>query len=129
MIIDSSAVIAIQHNEADAPVFAHVIAEAASCRVSCVDFIGSAAIVDACRDAIASLRFDDFMKTAGIAAKPITESQARIASETYPDFEGGGRPARLKLGYWFAHALAKAMGKPLLYISNDFSQIDVASGL
>jgi len=130
MIIDSSAVIAILRNEADAPVFAQAIAEAASRRVSAVSFVESAAVIDASRDPIASRRFDDFMKTAGIAVEPLTESQARIAREAYRDFgKGSGHPARLNLGDCFAYALAKAMGEPLLYKGDDFSHTDVASGL
>jgi ribonuclease VapC len=130
MIIDSSAVIAILRNEADAPIFAQAIAEAASRRVSAVSFVESAAVIDASRDPIASRRFDDFMKAAGIAVEPVSESQARIAREAYRDFgKGSGHPARLNFGDCFAYALAKAMGEPLLYKGDDFSHTDIASGL
>lgn len=128
MIIDSSAVIAILRNEPDAPVFA--IAEAVSRRLSAVSFVESAAVIDASRDPIASRRFDDFMKAAGIAVEPVSESQARIAREAYRDFgKGSGHPARLNFGDCFAYALAKAMGEPLLYKGDDFSHTDIASGL
>ena len=130
MIINSSAVIAILRNEADAPIFAQAIAEAASRRVSAVSFVESAAVIDASRDPIASRRFDDFMKAAGIAVEPVSESQARIAREAYRDFgKGSGHPARLNFGDCFAYALAKAMGEPLLYKGDDFSHTDIASGL
>jgi ribonuclease VapC len=130
MIIDSSAIIAILRAEPDAPAFAHAIAAATERRLSAVNFVESAAIIDASRDPIASRRFDDFMQEAGIAVEPVTESQARIAREAYRDFgKGSGHPAKLNFGDCFAYALAKALREPLLYKGEDFSRTDVVSGL
>jgi ribonuclease VapC len=130
MIVDSSAVIAILRAEPDAAAFAQAIAAAAERRMSAVNFVESAALIDASRDPIASRRFDDFMQEAGIAVEAVTEAQARIAREAYRDFgKGSGHPARLNFGDCFAYALAKAMREPLLYKGEDFARTDIASGL
>jgi ribonuclease VapC len=130
MIVDSSAVIAILRAEPDAAAFAQAIAAAAERRMSAVNFVESAVLIDASRDPIASRRFDDFMQEAGIAVEAVTEAQARIAREAYRDFgKGSGHPAGLNFGDCFAYALAKAMREPLLYKGEDFARTDIASGL
>lgn len=130
MIIDSSALIAVLRDEPDALGYARAIAAATERRLSAVNFVESAAVIDASRDPIASRRFDDFMREAGISIEPVTENQARIAREAYRDFgKGSGHPARLNLGDCFAYALAKTLREPLLYKGEDFSRTDITSGL
>jgi ribonuclease VapC len=130
MIVDSSAVIAILRDEPDAAVFARAIADAAERRLSAVNFVETAVVIDASRDPIASRRFDDFISVAGIAVETVTQAQARIAREAYRDFgKGSGHPARLNFGDCFAYALAKSLREPLLYKGDDFSRTDIASAL
>ena len=89
MIIDTSAVIAILRSEPEAVSYARVIANAAARRVSAVNFVKSAVVIDASRDPIATRRFDDFIAAANIPIEPVTEVQARIAREAYRDFGRG----------------------------------------
>lgn len=130
MIIDSSALIAILRDEPDALAYARAIAAATERRLSAVNFVESAALIDASRDPIASRRFDDFMREADLSIEPVTENQARIAREAYRDFgKGSGHPAKLNFGDCFAYALAKSLREPLLYKGKDFSRTDIASDL
>ena len=78
------------------------------------------------RDPIASRRFDELVKEAGLVIEPVTEAQARIARDAYRDFgRRSGHPAQLNFGDCFAYALAKVMGEPLLFKGDDFSHTDV----
>lgn len=130
MILDSSALIAILRNEAEAPVFAQAIAMASHCRISAANFLEAAIIIDGSRDPVASRRFDDLMREARIVVEPVSEVQARIAREAYRDFgRGSGHPARLNFGDCFAYALARATKEPLLFKGGDFIHTDVASVL
>ena len=130
MIIDTSAVIAILRSEPEATSYARVIADAAARRVSAVNFVESAVVIDASRDPIATRRFDDFIQEANISIEPVTEIQARIARDAYRDFgKGSGHPAKLNFGDCFAYALAKTSGEPLLFKGNDFVHTDIASAL
>jgi ribonuclease VapC len=130
MIIDSSALIAILRDEPDALVYARAIAAATQRRLSAVNFVEAAAVIDGSRDPIASRRFDDFVSEAGISIEPVTENQARIAREAYRDFgKGSGHPAKLNFGDCFAYALAKSLREPLLYKGKDFLRTDIASSL
>ena len=94
MIIDTSAVIAILRDEPEAVSYARAIADATDRRVSAVNFVESAVVIDANRDPIATRRFDDFITEANIFIEPVTEIQAKIARDAYRDFgKGSGHPA------------------------------------
>jgi len=130
MIVDASAVIAILRDEPEAQACAKAIAEAASRRISAVNYVEAAVVIDASRDPIASRRFDDFFRAAKMSVEPVTERQARIAREAYRDFgKGSGHAAGLNFGDCFAYALAKAAGEPLLFKGGDFAHTDVTSAL
>jgi ribonuclease VapC len=127
MIIDTSALIAILRAEPEAPAYARAITDAADRRISAVNFVESAVVIDAGRNPIATRRFDEFIKEANISIEPVTPHQAEIAREAYRDFgKGSGHPARLNFGDCFAYALAKVTGEPLLYKGGDFAHTDIA---
>src|SRR5664280_3643276 len=114
LIIDTSAVIAILRHDPEAVPSARAIADATDRRVSAVNFVESAVVIDANHDPIATRRFDDFITEANIFIEPVTEIQAKIARDAYRDFgKGSGHPAKLNFGDCFAYALAKTSGEPL----------------
>ena len=130
MIIDTSAIIAILRAEPEATSCARSIAGATDRRVSAVNFVEAAVVIDASRDPIATRRFDNFITEANIIVEPVTEIQAQIAREAYRDFgKGSGHPAKLNFGDCFAYALTKEFGEPLLFKGNDFAQTDIVSAL
>jgi len=126
MIVDTSAILAILRDEPEAVSCAAAIAGARSRRVSAVNYVEAAAVIDGSRNPIASRRFDDFFREAALRIEPVTESQARIAREAYRDFgKGSGHAAGLNFGDCFAYALAKAMGEPILFKGTDFRHTDL----
>ena len=130
MILDTSAVIAILRDEPEAPVFAKTIEKADHRRISAVNYVEAAAVIDGSRDPIASRRFDDLLREAQVAIEPVTEAQARMARQAYSDFgKGSGHPAKLDFGDCFAYALAKTEREPLLFKGDDFSHTDVTRAL
>lgn len=130
MIVDASAVIAILRDEPEAQVCAKAIAQAASRRISAVNYVEAAVVIDASRDPIASRRLDDFFRAAKMSVEPVTERHARIAREAYRDFgRGSGHAAGLNFGDCFAYALAKSANEPLLFKGGDFAHTDVTSAV
>ena len=130
MIVDTSAIVAILRDDPEAMSCARAIADATVRRVSAVNFVESAVVIDASRDPIATRRFDDFVKEANISIEPVTEIQAQIARDAYRDFgKGSGHPAKLNFGDCFAYALAKASGEPLLFKGGDFAHTDIVAAL
>lgn len=128
MILDSSALIAILREEAEAPEFARAIAAASHRRISAANFVEAAIVIDGSRDPVASRRFDDLVREAGLVMEPVTAAQAQLARAAYRDFgRGSGHPARLNFGDCFAYALAT--GEPLLFKGDDFVHTDVAAAL
>ena len=130
MILDTSAVIAILRDEVEAASFAKTIEKAVHRRISAVNYVEAAAVIDVGRDPVASRRFDELLQEAEVTVESVSEAQARIARQAYRDFgKGSGHPASLNFGDCFAYALAIAKREPLLFKGDDFSHTDVASAL
>ncbi len=130
MIIDTSALVAILRAEPEAEICARAIESAAERRVSAVNFVEAAVVIDGSRDPIASRRFDDLLRAAGVRIEPVTESQARLARDAYRDFgKGSGHSAKLNFGDCFTYALAKITGETLLFIGGDFAHTDIMSAI
>jgi ribonuclease VapC len=128
MIIDTSAIIAILRDEPEAAFCARAIADDSNRRVSAVNYVEAAVVIDASGDPIASRRVDDLFKTAQITIEAVTETHAQIAREAYRDFgKGSGHPAKLNFGDCFAYALAKSRREPLLFKGDDFRHTDIIS--
>lgn len=130
MIVDSSALLAILRAEPEAQACASTIAAAPVRRISAANYVETAIVIDASRDPIASRRFDDLVRDAGLSIQPVSEQQAYIAREAYRDFgKDSGHPAQLNFGDCFAYALAKTTGEPLLFKGRDFARTDVTPAL
>jgi len=127
MIVDASAIIGILRAEPEAQEFSKAIVAARERRVSAVNFVEAAIIIDGSRDPIASRRFDELIREAELQIEPVTPAQARLAREAYRDFgKGSGHRAALNLGDCFAYALAKEKREPLLFKGEDFKHTDIA---
>src|SRR5580698_7709993 len=108
MILDSSALVAILRDEPEAATLATAIEASTERRISAVNYVEAAVVIDSSRDAAASRRFDDLVREAKLVVEPVTIQQARLAREAYRDYgKGSGHPARLNFGDCFAYALAK----------------------
>jgi ribonuclease VapC len=126
MIVDTSAIIAILRDEPETEKFSRAIQGTRIRRVSAVNFVEAAAVIDGARDPIASRRFDDFFREASLVIEAVTAEQGRIAREAYRDFgKGSGHPAQLNFGDCFAYALAKTMREPILFKGRDFRLTDL----
>lgn len=130
MILDTSAVIAILRDEPEAPSLAQAIEDASIRRMSAVNYVEAAAVIDSGRDPVSSRRFDALLREARVALEVVTTRQAQIARAAYRDFgKGSGHPARLNFGDCFAYALAKELAEPLLFKGEDFSRTDVEAAV
>jgi ribonuclease VapC len=125
MVIDTSAVLAILFNEQDAAEFAKAVGDADEPRMSAVNYLEAALVIDNRGDAMARREFDQFMRRSRILIDSVNYEQARIAREAYHDFGKGRHRAGLNFGDCFAYALAKFADQPLLYKGEDFSQTDI----
>jgi len=128
VIADTSAIIAILRDEADAPSYADALVRADERLISAGTYLETAIVVDSNRDPVLSGRLADLLAAADLAIEPVTVRQAEIARQAYRDFgKGSGHPAGLNFGDCFAYALARETGQALLFKGEDFSLTDVRS--
>jgi ribonuclease VapC len=127
MIVDTSALLAVLLNEADAARFATALADADVCRISAANFVEAAIVADSQARASSRPQLDAFLRRAAIAIEPVTADQAHIARQAYFDYGKGRHPAGLNFGDCFAYALSKTTGEPLLFKGADFAKTDVTA--
>lgn len=125
MIVDTSAVMTILFGESDADRYDKAIAEAPRCRMSVVNFLEAAIVVESRSGAAAGHELDAFLEEAAIELAPVTPDHARAARRAWRRFGKGNHAAGLNVGDCFAYALAEATGEPLLYKSRDFALTDI----
>lgn len=125
MILDSSAIIAVLRAEPEARDLGAAILSTTKPRVSAINYVEAAVVIDSGGDPVASRRFDDFIRAARISVEAITPEQAQIARQAYRDFGKGRHKAGLNLGDCFAYALSKDMDEPLLFKGTDFKHTDI----
>ena len=125
MIVDSSAIVAILGHEDDVDSLAEALVEAPIRRLSAVNYVETAIVIDSRRDPVLSRGLDDFLREAQVKIEGVTPEQARLAREAYRDFGKGRRRAGLNFGDCFAYALAKDKREPLLFKGDEFRRTDV----
>ena len=130
MIVDTSAIIAILREEADAAAYAQAIAACEARRMSAASYLECGIMLDSQRDPIISRSLDDLIAEAEVVIEPVTERQARIARQAYADFaKGSGHPAGLNFGDCLSYALAVDVREPLLWKGDDFGHTGVRSAV
>jgi ribonuclease VapC len=129
MILDTSAVLAILFNEPDAETYAQAMSQADSLRMSAVNFVEAAIVVEVQTKHLGSRQFDAFFRRAGIVIEAVTEEHAHAARQAYTDFGKGHHAAGLNFGDCFAYALAKVTREPLLFKGRDFSKTDITAAV
>jgi len=129
VILDSSAIVAVLRAERDAREYAEAITSAVKCRVSAVNYVEAAVVIDSSRDPVASRRFDDFFRASRVDVETVTPNQAELARQAYRDFGKGRHKAGLNFGDCFAYALAKELDEPLLFKGDDFRHTDIEAAI
>jgi ribonuclease VapC len=127
VIIDTSAIIAVLFSEDDAEIYAQLMTQSESRRISAATFVETAIVVETQTKTSGSRQLDAFLRRAGIVIEPVTEEHAQIARQAFIDFGEGRHPAGLNYGDCFSYALAKATGEPLLFKGKDFSKTDLSA--
>ncbi len=129
MIVDTSALLCVLLDEPQAGRVLEAIVDAPAPRMSAANWFELAMIVEEHGGRLASLRLDEFIRTAGIEIAPVTVEQAAAARNAWRYFGRHKHSARLDFGDCFAYALAKTAGEKLLFTGEDFSRTDIEPAL
>jgi len=129
LIVDTSAVLAILLGEDDAGRLLEALVDASNPRMSAANWLELAMIVEERGGRIASLRLDEFVRTAGIEIVPVSVEQASAARNAWRYFGRHKHSARLDFGDCFAYALAKTSAEKLLFVGDGFARTDIEPAL
>jgi ribonuclease VapC len=129
MIVDTSALLAILLGEDGSGRLLETIVDAPSPRMSAANWLELAMIVEERGGRIASLRLDEFVRTAGIEIVPVSVEQASAARNAWRYFGRHKHSARLDFGDCFAYALAKTSAEKLLFVGDGFARTDIEPAL
>jgi len=129
MFLDASVIVAIVAREADAVALA-TRADIAEHKFTSPVAVYEAVLglarargmpISAAEDAV-----DQYLTRANAQIIPITPEIGRAAIRAFDRYGRGRHPAQLNMGDCFAYACARALGMPLLFKGDDFSQTDIA---
>jgi ribonuclease VapC len=125
VVIDTSAIIAVLLNEANAVSIAQAI-EAGSLRLlSAANFLEASIVIESRKGETGGRELDLLLYRAAIEVVAVDQDQAEVARLAWRRFGKGRHPAGLNYGDCFAYALAKTRRLPLLFDGDDFSQTDI----
>ncbi len=129
MVVDTSAVLAIFREEAEAARFAQLIAADEQPSISAATVLEASIVLRGLKKGSGTTVerwLDDFIAAAGLAIEPVTPDQARLARIAHMRFgKGTGHKAALNYGDCFVYALARALDAPLLCKGDDFPLTDL----
>jgi ribonuclease VapC len=126
MIIDTSTLVGLLDQEAEAERLARAIAAAPERMLSAANLVETGIVMQVRRGDEAARDLDLLLAKLKIDIIPVSAKQADIARKAFQRFGRGRHPARLNFGDCFAYALAKDSSRPLLFVGKDFSQTDIA---
>ena len=128
MFIDTSVFVALMAGEPDAATLTSALERAQIRRTSPLVRLETCAVLATRLDIAptqADALFNEILVEADIEIEPINDAIGRIAVQCFETYGKGRHPARLNIVDCFSYACAKALGVPLLFKGNDFSQTDV----
>lgn len=129
MILDSSALIAMLYEEAEAPAIEAVLARNPACAIAAPTLLEACLVTEGRGGAAGAARLDALLAQLAPEVVPFTAEHAALAREAWRRYGKGRHTAGLNLGDCFAYALAVSRDEPLLFKGADFSQTDVKAAL
>ncbi len=125
MILDTSALLAVLLDEADAGHYEHTIALAPVCRMSVATYLEAIMVIEGRLSEAGGRELDNYLEEAGVELVSVTPEQVQAARMAWRRYGKGNHPAGLNFGDCFAYALAEVSREPLLFKGEDFALTDV----
>ncbi len=127
MVIDTSAIIAVLLNEANAARITQAIETASPRLLSGANLLETSMVIESRKGEAGGRELDLLIYRAAIEIVAVDQDQIEVARVAWRRFGKGRHPAGLNYGDCFAYALAKTRRLPLLYQGDDFSKTDTES--
>jgi ribonuclease VapC len=127
MVVDTSALLAVIFEEAEAEVLAEILAASDNTLCSAVSVLEASIVIEARKGRAAGNDFQAFLDLAKIKVVDFSGEQGRIATQAWRKFGKGNHKAGLNMGDCCTYALSKISRQALLFKGKDFSLTDVAT--
>jgi ribonuclease VapC len=125
MIVDSSAIVAIFFQEPGFEQLVDKLADAAEVGIGAPTLVECGIVLSARLNQDARSLLTRFLKETNMVVVPFTEGHYETAVSAWLKFGKGRHEAGLNFGDCLAYAAAKLAGMPLLFVGDDFPQIDL----
>ena len=125
MVIDSSAIIAVLLNEANAAQIAEAIDSGSQRLLSAASLLEASIVIESRKGEAAGRELDLLIYRAAIEVVAVDQDQVEIARIAWRRYGKGRHPAGLNYSDCFSYALARSRGLPLLFQGEDFSRTDI----
>ena len=126
MVLDTSALLAVLFDEADAERFRVAIEEDETRLVSAATLLETGIVVEARKGDAGGRELEILVHKAAITIVPVESDQVAEARRGWRRFGKGRHVANLNYGDLFAYALSRTAGEPLLFKGDDFAKTDIA---
>lgn len=125
MVLDTSAILAILLEKAEATVIAELISKDTKRLLSAGTALELMIVIEARKGEAGGRELDLLLHRAKIDIVSFDNEQAEIARSAWRHYGKSNHSAGLNFGDCFAYALAKISGESLLFKGNDFNQTDI----
>ncbi len=127
MVLDTSALLVILLNEAEAPPFAAALEADPVRLLSAASLLETSIVIEARVGEAGGRELDLLLHKAEVEVVAVDAVQAELARHAYRQYGNARHPAALNYGDCFAYALAQSAGEPLLFKGDGFGKTDVAT--
>jgi len=125
MVIDTSAIVAIALNEADAAEIEQQIADDPIRLVSAATVLETTMVIETRMGDSGGREFDLWLLKIGAEIVPVDAEQTDAARRAWRRYGKGRHVAALNYGDCFSYALAVTRSEPLLFKGEDFAKTDI----
>lgn len=125
MVIDTSAIVAIALNEADAGDIERLIVEDQIRLISAATVVEATMVIETRLGEAGGREFDLWLIKLSAEIVAVDAVQADAARRAWRRYGKGRHAAALNYGDCFSYALAMTRGEPLLFKGGDFAKTDI----
>jgi ribonuclease VapC len=129
IVVDTSALVAILLDEADAVLFEAILALESDVRLSAMTDYETRILAFSRGAQPLVSKYETLCDDGGFSIEAFGRQESMLAFDAYRRFGEGNHPARLNFGDCAAYALAKSLEAPLLFKGNDFARTDIRRAL
>ncbi|MDZ7734194.1 MAG: type II toxin-antitoxin system VapC family toxin [Acidimicrobiia bacterium] len=125
-VVDTSAIVAVLFDEPERPRLERALADE-PCVMSAATRVELGVVIEARTGPAGAQLLEELLERIGMEIAPVDAELAAEALVCWRRFGKGRHRAGLNLGDTFSYGLARQLGRPLLFVGDDFAATDVTS--